>query len=143
MRLVLDTNIVIDLLHFADRRAQPLQAAINGGQALCFTDTPCLDELRRVTGYPEFGLDPAARDSLLRAYRRFVTVCDASADEDYALPQCRDKDDQKFLLLAARCRADVLVTRDKLLLELARQRHPTPPCAILTAAAAGALLAFG
>ena len=49
------------------------------------------------------------------------------------LPHCRDADDQKFLELAARCRADVLVTRDRQLLRLARHRLRPPPFAILTA----------
>jgi len=140
MRLVLDTNIVMDMLHFADRRAQPLRAAIDCGAVQCFTDTPCLAELERVTGYPEFGLDSAARQRLMEMYRQFVTVCDASGEEDYLLPRCRDADDQKFLILGARCGAEVLVTRDKLLLKLARHRHKPPPYAIVTAEAACLLL---
>ena len=140
MRLVLDTNIVMDMLHFADRRTQPLQAAIDKGLLQCFTDASCLAELERVTGYPEFGLDAAGRQALLARYRQFVAVCDASGEENYLLPRCRDPDDQKFLILGARCAADLLVTRDKLLLKLARHRHKPPPYAILTAEAACKLL---
>lgn len=136
MRFVLDTNIVMDMLHFADRRAQPLRAAIDAGQVQCFTDAPCLAELERVTGYPEFGLDSAARQRLMETYRQFVIVCEASGEEDYGLPRCRDADDQKFLILGARCGAAVLVTRDKLLLKLAHHRHKPPPYAIVTAEAA-------
>ncbi len=139
-RLVLDTNIVMDMLHFADRHTHPLQALIGNGQMQCFSDTECLAELERVTGYPEFGLDLAARDALMKRYRKFVLVYDASAAEDYPLPRCRDTDDQKFLILAARCKADLLITRDKLLLKLARHRHKPPPFAILTAEAACKLL---
>ena len=58
MRLVLDTNIVMDLLHFGDRHTHPLKTAIANGGVQCFTDTECLAELERVTGYPEFGLTP-------------------------------------------------------------------------------------
>lgn len=54
-------------------------------------------------------------------------------EENYLLPRCRDADDQKFLILAARCRADLLLTRDKLLLRLSRHRHIPPPCLILSA----------
>jgi putative PIN family toxin of toxin-antitoxin system len=138
-RLVLDTNIVMDLLHFNDRPAQPLQTAINNGRLQCFTDRECLDELERVTGYPEFGLDALARQALMANYLRLVTPCQASAEENYPLPRCRDEDDQKFLILAARCQADLLITRDKLLLKLARHRNQ-PPFAILTAVAACQLL---
>ena len=139
-RLVLDTNIVMDMLHFGNRHTQPLRMAIDKGQILCFTATECLAELERVSAYPEFGLDLAARNVLLQSYRSFATLCDASAEENYLLPRCRDKDDQKFLILAARCQADLLVTRDKLLLKLARHRHKPPPFTILTAEAAGQLL---
>jgi putative PIN family toxin of toxin-antitoxin system len=142
MRLVLDTNIVMDMLHFADRHTHPLQTAIDTGQMLCFTDKDCLAELERVTGYPEFGLDPTARQALMERYLSFVTLCDASGEEDYILPRCRDADDQKFLILAARCQADLLITRDKLLLKLARHRHKPPPCPIVTAETACTLPGF-
>ena len=139
-RLVLDTNIVMDMLHFANRFTLPLQTAIDSGQLRCFTDTQCLAELERVTGYPEFGMDDDARQALIGNYRKFVVVCDADGEEDYLLPRCRDADDQKFLILGVRCAADLLITRDKLLLKLARHRHKPPPYAIVTAEAACALL---
>lgn len=139
-RLVLDTNIVMDMLHFGNRHTQPLQRAIDKGRILCFTATECLAELERVSAYPEFGLDPSARNVLMQSYRSFATLCDASGEENYLLPRCRDQDDQKFLILAARCQADLLITRDKLLLKLARHRHKPPPFAILTAEAVNRLL---
>lgn len=139
-RLVLDTNIVMDMLHFADRHTHPLQGFIENGQMQCFSDTECLAELERVTGYPAFKLDLPARDALMQRYRNFVKVLDASGEESYPLPRCRDADDQKFLILAARCEADLLITRDKLLLKLARHRHKPPPFGILTAEAACKLL---
>ena len=140
MHLVLDTNIVMDMLHFHNRHTTPLETAIRSGCISCFSDTDCLSELARVTAYPEFGLDQSGRESLMSRYRSFVNLCDARENEDYLLPQCRDKDDQKFLILAARCQADMLITRDKLLLRLARHRHKPPPFAILTAETACQLL---
>ena len=142
-RLVLDTNIVMDMLHFANIHTQPLPAGIASGQFACFTDTSCLAELERVTGYPEFGLDEGARTALMANYREFVRVCEAAGEEDYPLPRCRDKDDQKFLILAARCEAGMLITRDKLLLKLARHRHKPAPFAIVTAETACKLLGLG
>ena len=142
MRLVLDTNIIIDLLHFADRRAQPLHAAIAGRQVQCYSDSECLAELERVAAYPQFGLDAQARSALLNRYRGMVSILDAGGEENYLLPRCRDADDQKFLILAARCRADLLVTRDKLLLVLAGHRQRPPPCRIVTAETACQLLAL-
>ena len=152
VRLVLDTNIVIDMLHFDDRHTRPLRTAIADGRVRCFTDDDCLAELERVTGYPEFALDAPARAALLAAYLAFVTRCPAAAknpdkvdeaNEGYALPRCRDADDQKFLIVAARCHADLLLTRDKLLLRLDRHRRLPPPFSIVTAARACELLGLG
>jgi len=139
-RVVLDTNIVMDMLHFDDRHTQPLRSAIDNGQLQCFADAECLAELERVTGYPEFALDAPARTALMASYLGLVTSCNAGAEENYPLPRCRDKDDQKFLILAARCRAELLITRDKLLLRLNRHRQLPPPFTILTAQAACQLL---
>ena len=134
MRLVLDTNIVMDMLHFADRHTHALRMALNNGQMSCFTDSECLAELERVSRYPEFGLDLPARNALI------ATLCDASGVEDYLLPRCRDRDDQKFLVLAARSKADLLITRDKMLLKLVRNKRKPPPCPIVTAETADTLL---
>ena len=139
-RLVLDTNIVMDMLLFDNRSTQPLLAALQRGELTCFTDPDCLAELERVTGYPEFALDPEQRAELMARYLDLVTICPASGNESYVLPRCRDTDDQKFLILAARCQAGLLLTRDKLLLKLARHKHKPPPCPIVTAEAALPLL---
>jgi putative PIN family toxin of toxin-antitoxin system len=141
-RLVLDTNIVMDMLHFANRHTLPLQMAINDGRLQCFTDNECLAELARVTGYPEFGMATTTRKALMENYLKFVSVCDAEGEENYVLPRCRDTDDQKFLILGVRCQANLLITRDKLLLKLARHRHKPPPYAIVTAEAACGLLSL-
>lgn len=138
MRLVLDTNIVMDMLHFANPHTAPLLAALTAGRCTAFTDRDCLAELERVCTYPAFALDAAAQAALIARYTEFAVVNDAD-DEDapaIALPRCRDPDDQKFLILAARCGADLLITRDKLLLRLAGHRRLPPPFRILTAEAA-------
>ena len=140
MHLVLDTNIVMDMLHFNNRHTQALKTAISEGRLQCFSDKECLAELERVTGYPEFALDPAGRAGLIASYKNFAILCDAKGDETYPLPRCRDADDQKFLILAARCQAGLLITRDKLLLKLAHHRRIPPPFGIMTAEAACKLL---
>jgi len=45
-----------------------------------------------------------------------------SEPERARLPVCRDRDDQKFLELAAAAGADCLVTKDRELLALSRRR---------------------
>jgi putative PIN family toxin of toxin-antitoxin system len=135
MKLVLDTNVVMELLHWQDPRSAALMQAIDAGGMQCVTDAGCLAELQRVLGYPQFGRDEAAQQSLYERYRALVSEMPpgtSTAD----LPRCRDRDDQKFLELAARCGATLLVTRDRDLLRLAHSRRHPPPFAIVTPEAA-------
>ena len=136
-RIVLDTNIVLDLMHFRDARAAWLERALENGE--CHTDDDCLSELARVLAYPELALDTGRQDAYLADYRRRARLCNAQGPENYALPLCRDADDQKFLILAARCDADLLITRDKLLLKLGGFRNGGRRCRIVTAQGAESL----
>lgn len=145
MKLVLDTNVVLELLYWRDPRSAALARAVDAGRVRCFTDAACLAELERVLDYPQFALDAAAQQALHAHYRSLAQclagIADATAPGNTAddapertlitLPRCRDRDDQKFMELAARCSADLLVTRDKELLRLARSRRHPPPFAIL------------
>ncbi|WP_263772347.1 putative toxin-antitoxin system toxin component, PIN family [Propionivibrio soli] len=132
MRLILDTNVVLDILFFADPRSAPLYDALLSRRSICFTDAPCFAELERVTTYPEFALDAAARTDLLQRYRCLASACEPVSGETFIIPTCRDPDDQKFLVLAARSQGDLLITRDKHLLKLSRHRRIPPPCPIVT-----------
>ena len=76
--VVLDTNIVMDMLHFANLHTAPLLAALAVGRYQCFTDEACLAELERVCTYPEFRLDPTAQAALLDRYRQLALRCDAA-----------------------------------------------------------------
>lgn len=120
MRLVLDTNVVLDLVVFRDPGVAGLRAAIEAGRATLLTTEECLGELRRVLGYPEFGLEPAARDLACEWYASRAEALPVPPAEPL-LPRCRDADDQKFLDLAWAAQAEHLVTKDKALLELARR----------------------
>lgn len=122
-RLVLDTNVVLDLFHFADPAALPILAALREGRADCFADKATLDELARVVTYPEFGLSARAGNLLLESYRALARLPEASSAPVARLPQCRDPDDQKFLELAARVAADFLISKDKALLKLRGRAH--------------------
>jgi putative PIN family toxin of toxin-antitoxin system len=126
MKLVLDTNVVMELLHWGDPRSAALLAMIEHDRVQCLTDADCLAELRRVLAYPQFARDEAAQIALFERYAA-ITTSIAPGGIDCDLPRCRDRDDQKFLELAARAGADLLVTRDRELLRLAHsRRHPAP-----------------
>ena len=133
LRAVLDTNVVLDIFYFADRRTQPLERAIDAGRLRCFTNTDCLDELERVLAYPDFALTPVAQKRLIATYLGRSTVDSEEMTYNIELPRCRDADDQKFLILAAHCQANLLITRDKDLLRLARHRSRRLPFTIQTA----------
>lgn len=139
--VVLDTNIVMDMLHFGDPRTVALREAMAGQRIQCFSDSSCLAELERVAAYPQFRLCDDEQRALLQTYRSIVTQCEPENNSVApVLPRCRDADDQKFLELAARCGARVLVTRDKELLRLARHRRLPAPFAIVNAEDAERLL---
>lgn len=141
MKLVLDTNVVLEILHWQDLRSTTIADAIAAGRARCLTDDSCLAELRRVLAYPQFARDELAQQALYDRYAGLAERVGMAPDELPALPKCRDTDDQKFLELAARGGAELLVTRDRELLRLARSRRHPPPFAILTPEGASACLA--
>ena len=120
LRIVLDTNVVLDLVVFRDPGAAHLRAAIEARRVSLLTSGECLAELKRVLAYPEFKRNPAEQGA---AYDWYATRAElvAPASIEPLLPRCRDEDDQKFLDLAWFAGAEHLVTKDKVLLELARR----------------------
>jgi putative PIN family toxin of toxin-antitoxin system len=120
LRLVLDTNIVLDLLHFRDAAVAPIMQALRDGKAACFTNAACSEELARVLLYPQFQLGADDIRRIRADYAALAQGCDA-APSGHPLPLCRDADDQKFLELARAAAADFLVSKDKALLALARK----------------------
>jgi putative PIN family toxin of toxin-antitoxin system len=118
--LVLDTNVVLDLLHFDDASARPLRCALESGGLRCAVSDATLEEWRRVLQYPEFALDGAQQAALLTRYRG-LSLHLGRADVPAGLPRCRDPDDQKFVELAAVAQAYGLVSKDRALLRLRRR----------------------
>lgn len=136
LRLVLDTNVVLDLYHWANTDAVPIMAALEAGQIECFADERTLDELQRVLTYPQLKMTPEMMVERYQRYSKLVQL--VPAGEAPHLPRCKDRDDQKFLELAARCHANILVSKDKALLKL--RGRTTLGFQIMKPAAASALL---
>ncbi len=120
MRLVLDTNVVLDLVVFDDPGTAPLRASIEAGRVAVYTNPECVAELHRVLGYPRFRLGEAAQTEALDWFAAHARIFEPGTPLP-ALPRCSDPDDQKFLELAWAAQADFLVTKDKALLELGRR----------------------
>ncbi|WP_306604480.1 putative toxin-antitoxin system toxin component, PIN family [Azonexus sp.] len=116
LRIVLDTNVVLDLFHWGNVDAVPIMAALEAGRIECLVDDRTLDELRRVLTYPQLKLTP---EMITERYARYSALVTTIPDgEAPPLPRCQDRDDQKFLELSARSGADWLVSKDKALLKL-------------------------
>lgn len=136
LRLVLDTNVVLDLFHWGNVDAVPIMAALEAGEIECFADERTLDELQRVLTYPQLKQTP---EMITERYARYSALIKmVPAGEAPKLPRCKDRDDQKFLELAARCGANILVSKDKALLKL--RGRTTLSFQIMKPAAASALL---
>jgi putative PIN family toxin of toxin-antitoxin system len=125
-RVVLDTNIWLDWLLFEDAGIAHLRNLQAVGRVEILIDEACEAELAEVLTR-EFGkrrMTDAEQRAAMAACRRLTTRIGvrASAPECARLPQCRDPDDQKFLEAALAGKADVLVTRDKALLDLSRRK---------------------
>jgi putative PIN family toxin of toxin-antitoxin system len=124
-RLVLDTNVWLDWLVFAEPSVAPLKETVALGRAAVYIDAPCEAELVRVLAYDlgRHSIDAAAQAACLAACRRAARRIEAAASEAQRamLPVCRDPDDQKFLEAALAAGADFLVTKDLELLTLARR----------------------
>ena len=125
LKLVLDTNAWLDWLVFDDPCMAPVREAVAAGRAAIFIDEACAAELERVLARP-FGrrsLDAAGQAAAMAAARGFSVLIEKKW-EGKGLPACRDPDDQKFLEAAAAAQADMLITKDAALLELARRKPP-------------------
>ncbi|HYN27460.1 MAG TPA: PIN domain-containing protein, partial [Burkholderiales bacterium] len=69
MRVVLDTNIWLDWLVFADPAVVPLKSARRDGAVWIAINAACLEELGRVLAYPEFELNAGTRSGLFTQVR--------------------------------------------------------------------------
>lgn len=118
-RIVLDTNVCLDLFVFRDPRWQALLAAMQDGRVETVTRHDCRTEWTLVLAYDRLKLDAAARAQAMADYDRLIAVLDLPAAELPALPICKDRDDQKFLELSAASGAACLISKDKAVLKLA------------------------
>ncbi len=129
-RVVLDTNVCLDLFMFRDPRWQALLDAMIHGEIEALTREDCRREFELVLAYDKMQLSTDAQAAILAEFDQRIALYSGSADArgstaSSTLPVCKDGDDQKFLELALACGADVLITKDKALLKLARKtaRH--------------------
>ena len=119
-RIVLDTNVCLDLFVFQDPRWNSLLTALENGAVEAVTRADCRDEYLVVLHYKHLPLDEASRPLSAARFDALITVVAPDA-QPVRLPVCTDKDDQKFLEIARDACAEILITKDKALLKLARK----------------------
>jgi len=119
-RIVLDTNVCLDLFVFRDPRWQPLLDAMQAGDIETVTRADCRMEWTLVLAYTKLGLDDAAQRAALAEFDRWITLVEGTP-APRASAVCKDPDDQKFLSAAAASSAALLLSKDKALLKLARR----------------------
>ncbi|MEN9560448.1 MAG: hypothetical protein RLZZ502_1659 [Pseudomonadota bacterium] len=118
MRLVLDTNILLSLFVFHDPRHIALRNGWQRGHYQLLLRQDCFEEFIEVIARRQFKQSAEQVRLSADALRGECTWVDqAKVEHPISLPKCRDKDDQKFLELAAGGQAEALLTYDKLLLK--------------------------
>ena len=130
---MLDTNIVLDWLVFEDGGMPELMAAITKRQVQIASNPDCRDELIRVLAYPIFKLDKTAQTAALAIYDATVDITPERASLLGIVPRCRDRDDQKFIQLAAHAGAAALISKDNAVLGLKRSMKERFSCDVLGA----------
>lgn len=123
-RIVLDSNVCLDLFAFADPATTPLLRALREGAVIAVTDAACREEWQRILDYPKLALSPQLRASCLREYDRWLSPFaggGVAETDPPRLPRCADPDDQKFLELARAAGARWLLSRDHALVVLGRR----------------------
>ena len=135
-RLVLDTNVCLDLYVFGDASCAVLREALRSGAVVAVADAACRAEWRAVLTYPQLALDAARQAAALAAFdAQSWRLPDAERRNPIdlpKLPRCADPDDQKFLELAQAGGARWLLSRDRELLKLARRTRREHGFDILT-----------
>ena len=128
-RVVIDINLVLSALIFANGRLTPLRQAWQSQRIQPIVSRVTATELIGVLAYPKFKLTADEQQELLADYLPYCTVVTLPAKPPKT-PACRDPHDIPFLQLAIAGKADYLVSGDQDLLDLSKAGR----CPIVTPA---------
>ena len=121
MKLVLDTNIVLDLFVFRDERVNGLKSALASSDVEWLATPAMREELACVLAYESLVARMNTADTspqhVLDAFDTHARLVDAPPPSRIT---CRDADDQKFIDLAVAHGARLL-SKDKAVLALRRK----------------------
>ena len=112
-KIILDTNIVLDVFVFNDTTAEPVRQALGNQQLDWLATQDMRDELARVLAYPKIAIRLAfyklgSNDVLARfdQHARLVKIAPKAS------LTCSDADDQKFIDLAVQHKC-LLLSKDR------------------------------
>jgi putative PIN family toxin of toxin-antitoxin system len=135
-KVVIDTNVVLDLFVFDDPACAALRAALGEGRADWLASAAMRDELQRVLHYPHIArrLGESGAERVLAAFDRHARRVEPAPKAAFT---CRDPDDQRFIDLAVAHQA-TLLSKDAQVLALARRLarigvRVGPPAALVSA----------
>lgn len=117
---VLDTNVALDWLLFADPRCADLGVAVAAGHLRWVASARMRDEFADVVTRGLAARRGVEATGLIAVWDRYATLVDPPPAQPLV---CTDPDDQVFIDLAVE-QCAVLLTRDKALLRLARRALP-------------------
>ncbi|MBC3830482.1 putative toxin-antitoxin system toxin component, PIN family [Undibacterium amnicola] len=120
LKIVLDTNVCLDLFVFKDPRWQQILEGLQNKELNAITREDCRDEWLAVLNYPHLPVNDENRERIVSSFDEYILL-EKNPTKEIKLPACSDKDDQKFLETSRDAEAKVLVTKDKALLKLARK----------------------
>jgi predicted nucleic acid-binding protein len=116
-RLVLDTNVILDLLVFKDPSAEPIQLLLDANQVDAVRTLASMAELIDVIGRPTFKLSQENQEAIVQAWESATRLLENTAIEPAPFT-CRDRDDQVFIDMAFSIRPALLLSKDLRVLEL-------------------------
>jgi putative PIN family toxin of toxin-antitoxin system len=123
-RLVLDTNVILDLLVFKDPSTEPIQVVLDAKLVEAVRTEASMLELMDVIQRPNFKLSKEQQQIILKQWESSSRLLDNSAIESAPFT-CRDPDDQVFIDMAFSIRPALVLSKDLRVLELGAiaQRH--------------------
>ena len=120
-KIVLDTNIVLDLFVFTDAKTASLKQAFESGTHQWIATQPMRDELERVLAYPQivprlafYKLTAAGVLAKFDKFAQLVLVAPKAS------VTCKDPDDQKYIDLAV-AHKSLLLSKDNAVLCMAKR----------------------
>jgi putative PIN family toxin of toxin-antitoxin system len=122
-RLVLDTNVILDLLVFKDPTAEPIRQLLDAKLVDAVRSEASMLELIDVIQRPMFKLSQEEQEIILQGWESITRLLENTAIEPAPFT-CRDLDDQVFLDMAYSIRPAILFSKDLRVLELRASAKP-------------------